>query len=484
MLIENIYAQAQRTPDRIAVVHNNRPISYRAFARGVDAARRYLAGQELPATGIAVLAGGSILDGYVLGLAVRSLGMTTLLVPSMYHIRRLGRSEAHCVITTDAETWPGLHELCTASATRLITISAAIYADTGAGAAPALPELPASEGGHILLTSGTTGSHKKVLIGPSTQSQLCNFHQRVYGISEQSVVNLLHFVSGNGLGFKFSLTTWSCGGTVIFYQRSMLHQVFDYPKITHSFLSPQALGTILSAPSGELHRHELMQLVVTAGPLPRALADEARARLTPRIYTHYASTEGGPVTLTRIEQPEDLRWHRILPSCEVQIVDDSGHLLPAGQEGLVRVRPMAGVTGYLDDADASRTFFRGGYFYPGDLGIISPDGRLALQGRVTEVINISGIKVPAGPIEETLQAKFGASGACVFSTSRADGEEILHVVFESPQRFEPAEVVAVLRGLLPGTCRGRTHYVDDLPRNDMGKIRRDVLKAQLAGKLE
>ncbi len=104
-----------------------------------------------------------------------------------------------------------------------------------------------------------------------------------------------------------------------------------------------------------------MQLVVTAGPLPRALADEARARLTPRIYTHYASTEGGPVTLTRIEQPEDLRWHRILPSCEVQIVDDSGHLLPAGQEGLVRVRPMEGVTGYLDDADASRTFFRGGF---------------------------------------------------------------------------------------------------------------------------
>jgi non-ribosomal peptide synthetase component E (peptide arylation enzyme) len=169
MLIENIYAHAQRTPDRIAVVHNNRPISYRAFARGVDAARRYLAEQELPATGIAVLAVGSILDGYVLGLAVRSLGMTTLLVPSMYHMRRLGRSEAHCVITTDAETWPRLDELCTASATRLIAISAAIYADTGAGAAPALPELPASEGGHILLTSGTTGTQKKVLIGPSTQ---------------------------------------------------------------------------------------------------------------------------------------------------------------------------------------------------------------------------------------------------------------------------------------------------------------------------
>jgi len=56
MLLENIYAQAQRTPDRIAVVHNNRPISYRGFARGVDAARRYLAGQEPPATGIAVLA--------------------------------------------------------------------------------------------------------------------------------------------------------------------------------------------------------------------------------------------------------------------------------------------------------------------------------------------------------------------------------------------------------------------------------------------
>jgi len=52
---------------------------------------------------------------------------------------------------------------------------------------------------------------------------------------------------------------------------------------------------------------------------------------------------------------------------------------------------------------ATRDFFRDGYFYPGDVGLFGPDGRLSLRGRVSEVVNVLGLKIATGGIEQALQ---------------------------------------------------------------------------------
>ena len=288
-------------------------------------------------------------------------------------------------------------------------------------------------------------------------------------------------------GYQTLMTAIVLGGAVCFAGAPEdVLQVIALYHVTHLIAAPFQVRTLLEsqAKSG-LHFPSLRQVVLAGSHMPNSLLAEVRQQLCPNVICAYGSTELGPVAFGPAAAMRGIEGATgfVMPGQVIEIVDPNGTLRPPGEQGIVRIKSEH-IDRYFVPTPEDAEIFKDGYFYPGDLGIISPDGRLALQGRVTEVINISGIKVPAGPIEETLQAKFGASGACVFSTSRADGEEILHVVFESPQRFEPAEVVAVLRGLLPGTCRGRTHYVDDLPRNDMGKIRRDVLKAQLAGKLE
>ena len=109
-----------------------------------------------------------------------------------------------------------------------------------------------------------------------------------------------------------------------------------------------------------------------------------------------------------------------------------------------------------DDFGLRREFFRDGYFYPGDLGVVSPDGRLALHGRVTDVVNVFGTKYAPGPIEEELQNALGAGGVCAFSLPRDDGEEVLHVVIESTRRSDDAKMAAVLRRLLTGTPQSAT----------------------------
>ncbi len=156
----------------------------------------------------------------------------------------------------------------------------------------------------------------------------------------------------------------------------------------------------------------------------------------------------------------------------MQVVDDDGRPAAVGQSGLVRIR-TTGVDRYMDDPEATGAFFRDGFFYPGDVGVVRADGRLALRGRVTEVINVMGQKLALGPIEATLADRLGAAAVCVFSTSDAGGEDEVHVVSPArPRDFQRGDLgKAALQAALPGLAAVRVHAIEAMPRGDTGKDR-------------
>jgi acyl-coenzyme A synthetase/AMP-(fatty) acid ligase len=187
------------------------------------------------------------------------------------------------------------------------------------------------------------------------------------------------------------------------------------------------------------------------------------------------------MAVTPLEQPDDLHWHRIHPSREVQVVDEAGNVLGPGTEGLVRVRIIDGLSGYLDDEVATRRFFRDGYFYPGDVGMLGHDGRLSLRGRASDVINVLGDKIATDPIERALQDRLGAEGVCILSIESTGADDEIHVVIQSRRPIEPPEIEVAGNAEL-GAIKGvpvRIVFIEKLPRNEMGKIERLVLKRQL-----
>jgi acyl-CoA synthetase (AMP-forming)/AMP-acid ligase II len=242
---------------------------------------------------------------------------------------------------------------------------------------------------------------------------------------------------------------------------------------------PQMLAQILAVSTGGSRRNDKMRLYIGAGPLSQAMAAAARERLTTQIYTTYASTEAEVIALTRIESADDLRWHRVLPSRRMEIVDEKDTVLPIGQEGIVRVDAFPFISGYWHEEEATKAFFRNGYFYPGDVGAVRADGRLELRGRVTDIVNVLGSKFAARPIEDAIERKFGTAEACVFSAPHADGDEVLQVVVEGRQSVDVSELVALLGTLLGGGFRVGVYRVDALPHNAMGKVRREVLKRDM-----
>jgi acyl-coenzyme A synthetase/AMP-(fatty) acid ligase len=392
MLISKIFDHARKTPEKTAVVHNQQAISYALFAQCIETMRSFLRTKELPPRGIAVIYAPNLFEAWILSLSVRSLGLDALVLPMAECLDQVGLSNIACVVAgaSEAADRAQLRESCATAGTRLIRAS--LPEITHPHPIPAESPNRLAEAGTILLTSGTTGSFKKLKIDRCADQACSEWRQLLYGISGQSVVNVLWLGGWTSVGYRLPACAWSAGGCAVFYQGLDPWASLDFPGITHLWVTPRMLAQILSVSTDVSRRNDEMRLYVGGGALSEAMAAAARARLTKQIFTTYASTEAEVVALTRIESLEDLRSHSVLPSRKVEVVDENDRALPVDQEGIIRVDAFPFIWGYLHDEEATTAFFRNGYFYPGDLCKVRVDGRLELRGRVTDIVNILGHK--------------------------------------------------------------------------------------------
>ncbi len=136
-----------------------------------------------------------------------------------------------------------------------------------------------------------------------------------------------------------------------------------------------------------------VSLTVSGGHTSRAVRERARLKLTNNISLFYGTIESGMIAcLPGSVRGDDTDVGWVFPWIEVAIVDDAHNPLPYGKLGRIRARGTGIIDGYLDDDEANATYFRDGWFYPGDVGSLTVDGRLRVEGRAHEVINFGGAK--------------------------------------------------------------------------------------------
>jgi acyl-coenzyme A synthetase/AMP-(fatty) acid ligase len=474
MVVQRIFEHARRMPGKVAIRDGARGISYSTFAFWIWHAREFLIRQDVKNGGIVVLELGCLIDGWVFGFALRSLGCTTVSVNSLDWLKTLSLRDIGCIVT-DASTSPpegGSYR----EAFKFIRVPRRSYLDMTADDFPLPRDIAFADGAHIMLTSGTTGTRKKVLTGDRQIARLVVRRALVHGLSEHSVVNVFDFLNFTGVGYKIPSSVWNLGGTVLICQPNGRHNALRAEGITDFYLTPSLLFEVFNTPGKAIPRNEKMQVYITGGPLTRELAAEIKAKLTPNLVTGISSTEVGPWAMTRIERDEDLYSHRIHPSAKVQVVDEAGRTLPPGRTGAVRIRTPDMSSRYLDDDAASRASFRGGYFYSGDLGMFEANGRLVLQGRANNVLNVVGQKISAEVMEREIQEKLAVDGVCVFSQEETGMDPRFHVVVETLRTMGERELASAIVPWFRGIEKVKVHVVDRLPRGDMGKIDRAVLK--------
>jgi acyl-coenzyme A synthetase/AMP-(fatty) acid ligase len=483
MVVSTIFRQARETPDKIACVYNGVACRYAAFAERIARCRAFLARQALQPRCVVLIDVDDMVDAWAAGFALRSLGHMTLAVPGADDPRIPRIADAGGVVMMAGEGRAKTHR-------RFPSVRHVVVpGDEGDAAAndartPAC-DVPPESGGNIMMTSGTTGAYKMVVRDAEAEAGALPLHAGINAIASGSVVYIANFGMWTGGGYRWPLITWSVGGTVVMHGDPDVHVPLARHEMTHIFATPNTLAQLLRAPRDALRRNDATRLLVTGGAMSQAMLAEARARVTPQVYAVLASTEALTLAVTPVENADDLLWHRIHPSREVQVVDDDGNVLPPGVEGLVRVRIIDGLEGYLDDAVATREYFRDGYFYPGDIGMFGGDGRLSMRGRASDVINLFGDKIATGPLEQSLQDRLGAEGVCIVAIESSRGRDEIYVVIKAGQPLQPSQIAAATKDELRIFRRIPIHavLVGTLPRNAMGKIDRRALRRELAARI-
>jgi acyl-coenzyme A synthetase/AMP-(fatty) acid ligase len=337
------------------------------------------------------------------------------------------------------------------------------------------------------MTSGTTGGFKLVLMNPPQTyggQEMAHFRtlDSVAQPADPSLcINYLNLGIWTAGGYGGPIIAWDRGGTAVFHQGPAAERSLAVPGVNFALVTPAYLTQLLAAPQSVLPRNDNLTLAIAGGALSMPLANRVKARLTNRIVTTLGATETGGWAMTPVETEEDLRWHRLMPHRVVEVVDEDDRPLAPGQLGQVRVLIDNGVSGYMNDAEATARFFRDGWFYSGDLGVLDGNGRLALSGRITDILNVLGDKIPSGPLEEAFQALLDLDGVCLLTQTNADGGEGLHIVLETSAPIGEGRLREAATKALHGFPEIAIHYhfTPTFPRNAMGKVQRFRLLQQL-----
>jgi acyl-coenzyme A synthetase/AMP-(fatty) acid ligase len=225
----------------------------------------------------------------------------------------------------------------------------------------------------------------------------------------------------------------------------------------------------------------LTTLRVAGAKAPPEMIRKLRSRLCRNIVLSYASTEGGPVASAPYDLIQDIpdAVGFVVPGVDLEVVDESGATLPAGSDGLIRLR-----TPHLRlNADANRTKPgdpQASWFYPGDTGHLTEHGVLCISGRSADVINSGGVKVSATKIEQIAEALPQIKEAGVCGIMGPAGIEEIWIAVVPAGLVDPDAVKRHFKeskdvGLIPA----EVFVVDKLPRGDLGKIQRYRLREQL-----
>jgi acyl-coenzyme A synthetase/AMP-(fatty) acid ligase len=215
---------------------------------------------------------------------------------------------------------------------------------------------------------------------------------------------------------------------------------------------------------------------MAGSPPSEKLIERIKSSLNCRIYNSYGSTEAGNIGLVEITNGVnnssgfDLTHNDVV----LEIVDENDKLLPASSVGIIRYRKSNTATSYFKNPVATSQFFKDGFFYPGDLGFVDSGGRLHLEGRSTDLINLGGVKVNPERIESIALAQLGVQDCAAFARISDSGIEELCMALVVDKDFNQELFEKVMAAKSANPIR-HISIVPMIARTETGKIQRNLL---------
>ncbi|MGE5564733.1 MAG: malonate--CoA ligase [Parcubacteria group bacterium] len=340
----------------------------------------------------------------------------------------------------------------------------------------------------ICYTSGTTGrskgamlTHANLVSNARTLTQLWRF------TADDVLIHALPIYHVHGL-FVATNIVLTAGASMIFRPKfDAAESLSLFPRATALMGVPTFYTRLLAQPG--LTREAVSHMRVFISGSAPLLADTHREwaeRTGTAILERYGMTETGMNT------SNPYHGERVagtvgfpLPDVQLRIADpETGRVLPQGEIGVIEVKGPNVFAGYWRQPQKTAAEFRAdGFFVTGDLGKIDERGYVHIVGRGKDLIISGGLNVYPKEVETEIDGLPGVVESAVVGLSHPDlGEAVTAVVAVHPgSKLTEAEVLSALSERLARFKQPkRVLFVQDLPRNAMGKVQKALLRERYA----
>jgi len=485
---------ARRTPERPALKYRGEDISYASLDQRVRKVGGWLASRGIgPGDVVAVLMKNS---AAFLELAFATSHIGAVFLPINYRLSRdevgyiIGHSGARILIADEelqssaADGAPVvlLDEAAQSSVTRLAP---------DATSAP-MHHCSPRDLMRLMYTSGTTDRPKGVMLTYENIYWKSADQTVALGLNADTrllVVGPLYHVGA--LDLPGIAVLWH--GGLLSIQRSFEPQqaleAIAADQLNAAWFAPVMTTAMLSCP--ERHRYDVSSLRWAIGGGEKT--PEARIRAFSEYFRNaryidaYGLTEtcGGDTFMDAGYEIEKIgSTGRAIAHVEIEIRDDRGHHLPAGETGEICLRGPKITQGYWKDPEKTASAFYGNWFRSGDVGYLDKDGFLYLVDRKKDMIISGGENIASSEVERVIyELPHVREVAVIGMPDERWGEKpIAVVVLADGAALELQDLADHCRTRLASFKIPKQLVIrDSLPRNPSGKVLKRVLRAELEG---
>ena len=339
----------------------------------------------------------------------------------------------------------------------------------------------------LIYTSGTTGKPKgAVLTAQNIYREAIQLQQAVALQDSDRIIIILPLFHVNNL--MFSIASILKGGSLVILRKFDPVEFFDSVKRYGPtlFSGVPTIYKILSDSASEEHKTCLSSLkigICGAAPMPVKWFEDFEKAYGIKIIEGYGMTEG-TVASTINPRFGTRKTGSIgipLPGQDVRIFSENDEDLPPGEIGEIVIRGPNVMKCYLNRKQETDETLRNGWLHSGDLGYMDKDGYFFIVDRKKDMIIRGGENVYPKEIENLISTMPEVSEAAVVGKpDNTYGEEVVAFVVKRKSCLTDREVVEFCKTNIAWyKCPKEIFFVDELPKNSVGKIQKNDLRQRL-----
>jgi len=343
----------------------------------------------------------------------------------------------------------------------------------------------------ILYTSGTTGRSKGAMLSHDNLLSNARVLKSYWGWKQGDVlIHALPIFHVHGLFVALHGALLNGSKMIWLSKFDPAIVVRKFPEATVFMGVPTLYVRLLADPGLAKDAVRNMRLFISgSAPLLIETFREWKERTGHTILERYGMSETAMLTSNPYAPADGERKGGTvgfpLPGVDLRVVDDQGAPVPQGEIGGIQVRGPNVFKGYWRMPEkTAEEFTADGFFKTGDVGRVDAQGYVTIVGRSKDLIISGGYNVYPAEIEGVINDMPGVAESAVVGVPHPDFGEVgvAVVIAQAGSKVDAEGIVTVLKSSLANfKIPKRCYVVDELPRNTMGKVQKNLLRDKYKG---